>query len=138
MAKHSVDRGSDSVLRDLLLVVESEPDVDPDEVDRLVRQLRAELTDLDVESVALVTSESAPLGAKGGDPFSLGALLITLTATGGVFTVLIETTRDWLARHTAARRISVTIDGDTIILEKGSAQERSALIGAYMRRHEVQ
>jgi hypothetical protein len=51
---------------------------------------------------------------------------------------LIETVRDWLARHAAARRISVTIDGDTVVLEKGSEQERSALIEAYIRRHEVE
>jgi hypothetical protein len=137
MAGDGVDRGSDSALRDLVLVVESEPDVDSDALDRSVRQLCAELKDLDVESVAPVASEAVPLGAKGADPFSLGALLITLTATGGVVTVLIETARDWLARHAAARRISVTIDGDTIVLEKGSEQERSALIDAYMRRHEV-
>ena len=138
MGGRGVDRCSDSVLRDLVLVVESGPDVDSDEVDRSVRQLRAELKDLDVESVTPATWENVPLDAKGVDPVSLGALLITLTATGGVFTVLIETARDWLARHAAARRISVTIDGDTIVLEKGSAQERSALIDAYMRRHGVE
>jgi hypothetical protein len=60
-----------------------------------------------------------------------------MSATGGVFPVLIETVRDWLARHVATRRISVTIDGDTIVLERGSEQERSALIKAYMRRHGV-
>lgn len=132
-----VDCGSDGDLRRLLLVVEAEPGVDPDAVDQSVRQLRAELKDLDVESVTPVTSGNAPLGAKGVDPFSLGALLITLSAAGGVFTSLVETARDWLARHAAARRISVTIDGDTIVLEKGSARERSALIDAYLRRHEV-
>jgi hypothetical protein len=111
MAECGVDHGSDSALRDLVLVVESEPDVDPDVLDRSVRQLHAELKDLDVESIAPLTSEKAPPDAKGIDPSSLGALLITLPATGGVFTVLIETARDWLARHSAARSISVTIDG---------------------------
>lgn len=137
MAGQGVDHRLDSVLRDLVLVVESEPDADPDEADRSARQLRAELKDLDVESIAPATAKRAPQGAKGVDPLSLDALLITLTATGGVFTVLIEAARGWLARHSSARRISVTIDGDTIVLEKGSAQERSALIDAYIRRHEV-
>jgi hypothetical protein len=137
MAGRGVDRGSDSVLRDLVLVVESEPEVDPDALDRSVRQLRAELKDLDVESVAPLISGNAPPGAKGVDPSGLGDLLITLPASGGVFTVLIETARDWLARHAAARSISVTIDGDTLVLEKSSAQERTALIEAYLRRHEV-
>jgi hypothetical protein len=121
-------------LRDLVLVVEAQPDVDPDEVDRSVRQLHTELKGLDVESVTPLALENAPPGAKGVDPFSLGTLLITLSATGGVFPVMIETVRDWLARHAATRRISVTIDGDTLVLEQSSAQERTALIDAYLRR----
>ena len=137
MAGFGVDRGSDSVLRDLVLVVESEPDVGHDALDRSVRQLRAELKDLDVESVAPLTLGNVPPGAKGVDPSSLGDLQITQTATGGVVTVLIETVRDWLARHAVARSISVTIDGDMLVLEKSSAQERTALIEVYLRRHEV-
>jgi len=119
------------------MVLESEPDVDLDEADRSGRQLRAELKNLDVESITPADLEIAPPGAKGVDPSSLTALLITLSAAGGVFPVLIETARDWLARHAAVRRISVTIDGDTLVLEKGSERERSALIDAYLRRHEV-
>lgn len=138
MAGHGVDRGSARILRDLVLVVEPEPDAEPDEAERSIRRLRAELKDLDVESVDHVTSENAPQGAKGVDQLNLGALLVTLAATGGVFTVLIEAARDWLARHASARRISVIIDGDTIVLEKSSAEERDALIEAYLRRHEVE
>jgi hypothetical protein len=137
MAGHDVERSSGRVLRGLVLVVASEPDVDPDEVDRSVRQLYAELNDLDVESIVPRPPQDTPLGAKGVDPFSLGALLITLTTAGGVITSVIATARDWLARHATARRISVTIDGDTIVLERASAQERDALIEAYVRRHEV-
>jgi hypothetical protein len=137
MAGHEVDRRSGSALRGLVLVVDPAPEADLDEVDRSLRQLRAEFKDLDIESVVTVTSPSMPRGAKGVDSVSLGTLLITLTATGGVLPIVIETARDWLARHAAAQRISVTIDGDTIVLEKGSMQERSALIEAYVRRHEV-
>jgi hypothetical protein len=138
MAVRDVDPGSGSARRDVVLLVELEPDVDPDEIDRSVRQLRAELMDLDVESVAPVAADNAPPGAKGADLYSLSALLVTLAATGGVFTTLIEAARDWLARQAVGRRISVTIDGDTIVLEKASVQERSALIDVYLRRHEVE
>lgn len=136
MAIHRV-HGSDGEMRNLVLVVEAGPGVDAEEVDRSVRQLHAELKDLDIESLAPVSVENLPRGAKGVDPFSLGALLITLSAPGGVFTALIGTARDWIDRQAAARRISVTIDGDTLVLEKSSVQERTALIDAYMRRHEV-
>jgi len=137
MAGHGVDCQSDGALRDLVLVVESEPGLDADEFDRLVRHLRAELMDLNVESVTSATSEDVPAGAKSADAISLGALLVTLSAAGGVLPVVIEVARDWLARRALARRISVTIDGDTIVLEQGSPQERTALIEAYIRRHEA-
>ena len=137
MAGCGVDRDADSTLRELILVVEPEPDADPDEVDRLVRQLRADLKNLDIESVTSLGTGKTPPGAKGVDPVTVSALLVTLSASGGVFTALIESVRDWLARHAAAERISVTIDGDTLVLEKSSGQERSALIDAYMRHHEV-
>ncbi|HEU0288138.1 MAG TPA: hypothetical protein VFR22_13905, partial [Nocardioidaceae bacterium] len=81
---------------------------------------------------------AVPEGAKGADPYSIGALLVTLSAAGGVFSLLIETARDWLGRQAAADKISVTIDGDTLVLEKTSKKERGALIEAYIRRHEVE
>ncbi|MEO7195465.1 MAG: hypothetical protein ABIZ05_11695 [Pseudonocardiaceae bacterium] len=136
MTGYDIDCGAERVSRDLLLVVDTEPDFEPDELDRSVRRLRAELRDLDVESVAPVTAETAPPGAK-GVASSVGALLITLTTTPGVGAVALETARDWLSRHAGAHRILVTIDGDTIMLERGSAQERSALIDAYLRHHGV-
>jgi hypothetical protein len=51
---------------------------------------------------------------------------------------LIETARDWLGRQSAAEEISLTIDGDTLVLKKSSEKERGALIEAYIRRHEVE
>ncbi|MGH3900609.1 MAG: effector-associated constant component EACC1, partial [Pseudonocardiaceae bacterium] len=107
-------------MRNLLLVLEPEPDVDPDKAERSARWLRAELTVLDVESISWAASEAAPERAKGVDPATLAALFITLSDPGGVLTVLIDTIRDWLARNASARRISVTIDCDTIVLEKAS------------------
>lgn len=122
---------------DLLLILELEPDVDPEVTERSARQLRSELKEVDVESIIPLTSSDLPQGAKGTDPVSLGSLLITLSATGGALTILLHTVRDWLARQAAAHRISVTIDDDTIVLEKASGQERSALIDAYIRRHKM-
>jgi hypothetical protein len=124
-------------LRELTVVVEAETDADPAELDQLVHRLRTELGSTDVESVEPISSGEVPPGAKGADPASIGALLVTLSAAGGVFSLLIETARDWLGRQAAADNISVTIDGDTLVLEKSSEAERSALVEAYIRRHEV-
>jgi Effector Associated Constant Component 1 len=124
--------------RQLIVVVEPETDADPEALDQLVRQLRTELRNTEVEDVEPINAPPAPEGAKGADPYSLGALLVTLSAAGGVFSLLIETARDWLGRQAAAEKISVTIDGDTLVLEKSTRKERGELIEAYIRRHEVE
>jgi hypothetical protein len=125
-------------LRQLIVVVETETDADPEALDQLVRQLRTELQNTEVEDVEPINAPYAPEGAKGADPYSLGALLVTLSAAGGVFSLLIETARDWLGRQATAEKISVTIDGDTLVLEKSTKKERGELIEAYIRRHEVE
>jgi hypothetical protein len=122
----------------LLLVVEPDADLDPDDAERLVRQLRAEVAELDVESVGPAVGGAVPAGAKAADAVTLGALVVALSASGGVFTALIETLRDWLGRQSARHRIAVTIDGDTIELERASAEQKEALLAAYVQRHSGQ
>src|SRR5215469_12961993 len=122
--------------RDLLLVLELEPEADADEAERLGRQLRTELTQLDVEAVKPAPITDVPEGAKGG-AVDWGSLLVTFSAAGGVFTSVIAMAQDWLDRHSAAQRVKITIDNDTIVLDRASAQEREQLIGTWVRRHAV-
>jgi hypothetical protein len=117
---------------DVLLVLALDPELDPEAGERLLRHLRAELAELDVESVRPGPAATVPDGAEGTDPLTLGAVVVALSASGGVFTVLVETLRDWLDRHSARHRVSLTIDGDTIELERASAAERRDLVDAYM------
>lgn len=119
---------------EILLAVEAEPGADPEESERLGRQLRARLLELDVDRVAAVPDGALPAGAK-GDAVSVAQWLVTLSATGGVFATVIATVKDWLARRSAAQSITVTIAGDTLQLERATAAERSELIDAFVRRH---
>ena len=118
-----------------MLVVVADPEADPETAARQARRLRAEIAELDVESVRHAPGTAAPDGAKGADPVTAGAILVALGASGGMFTVLVETVRDWLGRQSARHRVSVTIDGDTIELEHPSADERRDLIDTFVRRH---
>jgi hypothetical protein len=122
---------------EVLLVLEPDPETDPEVHERLTRQVRAEIAELDVESVSALGTEP-PAGAKGADPVTLGALVVALSASGGVFTALIETLRDWLGRHAGRHRISVTIDGDTIELDRASSAQQRQLVEAYLRRHSAE
>ena len=126
--------GTDGDPRNLLIELQLDPDIDPDEVERFGRQLRAELAQLDVEAISPMVSSDVPQGAKGVG-VDWGSLLVTFSTAGGVFTSVIVMVQDWLDRHSAAKGIKVTIDNDTIELGRASAQEREELIGTWVRRH---
>jgi hypothetical protein len=97
--------------------------------------LRAELAELDVESVAPRWVKPLRMVRRVPTRWRFGAIVVALSASGGVFTALIETLRDWLGRQSRRHRISVTIDVDTIELERASAGQQQALLDAYIRRH---
>jgi hypothetical protein len=120
---------------ELLLALELDPEVDAASCERLIRQLRAELAELDVESVDLAAGGEVPVGAKAADLVTLGAIVVAMSASGGVFTSVIDTVRDWLGRQSRPHRIAVTIDGETIELERATARQQSDLVDAYVRRH---
>ncbi|MFF3326228.1 hypothetical protein [Streptomyces sp. NPDC002889] len=117
------------------MAVTCDPELDAEALDRLARGLRAEISELEVESVRPAPTGAVPADAKAVDAVTLGAVVVALSASGGVFTALIDTLRDWLGRQSARHRISLTIDGDTIELEHSTAAERQELIEAYIRRH---
>jgi len=120
---------------DVLVVLEPDEESDEEELERLSRGLRAELVELDVDSVRAASAEAVPPGAKAADPVTIGAIIVALSASGGVFTSLVQTLRDWLDRSTGRHKITMTIDGDTIEIERATAGEQRALIDAYISRH---
>ena len=93
----------------VVVTLDTESEVEAGEVERLSRQLRAEIKQLDVESVNYPKGD-APAGAK-GDPFVWTELLVTLGSAGSVLPILHGTIQGWLDRHKESHRITVTIDG---------------------------
>ncbi|MFE9602716.1 hypothetical protein [Streptomyces hokutonensis] len=123
---------------DVLLGLAPDGAADQEEAERFVGRLRAELRGLDFDALRVHASPSGdvpPEGAKAVDPVTVGAVVLALSASGGVLPTLVETLRDWLGRQSARHRVSVTIDGDTIELERASADERRELVDAFVRRH---
>jgi hypothetical protein len=123
---------------DVLVVMTPDAELDDEAGERLSRQLRRELAELAVDSVRAAPGEALPDGAKGADPVTVGAIILAMSASGGVFTAVIETLRDWLGRQSRRHRISMTIDGDTIELERATAEQQSELLAAYIQRHSVE
>ncbi|MEU8632656.1 hypothetical protein AB0C38_10835 [Amycolatopsis sp. NPDC048633] len=119
--------------RRALVRLEVEDEDGDEELDRLARRLRAELGELDVDVLAV--AGDLPAGAKAADPVTIGSLVVAFSAAGGVFPGVLETLREWLGRQAGKHRIKVTVDGDTVELERATSAERQQLIDAFVRRH---
>ncbi|MFD9485230.1 hypothetical protein ACFWBX_14800 [Streptomyces sp. NPDC059991] len=116
----------------MTVTLEGASDSDRVELDQLTVKLRADLLELDVESVELARTEETPTGAKVGDAVALGLLTVTLSpiALRGVFRLL-ET---WMVSR-PIRRVRVVLGDDSIELEQASVEEQERLVGAFIVAH---
>lgn len=112
-------------------------DADAEELERLTHQLRAELLELDVESVEVASGGAAPDGTKATDIAAWGSLLVTLAGAGGVLPVVIETVRSWLTRH-SGQTVMVKVGDAELQLSGATAQERQELVSAWVRAVQTQ
>ena len=87
---------TDSKILNLTLYVDVGEDADADELDRLTRQLRAEMQELEVESVELVKEDSVPDGAKPAEAVTLGALAVAILPS--IVPKVIEFLQAWSMR----------------------------------------
>ena len=115
---------------DLIVQVGGDTDDDQGEVLALARRLGAELLDLDVDAVELLTDADAPEGAKGVSALA-GMLGVRLgaAALAGAFTKI----RSWVSRN--GRSVEVTIDGDTIKVTGITSEQQDQLINVWLSRH---
>ena len=120
---------------ELRVALEPDPDTDPEDAERLGRQLRDELRDLDVADVEPVEGALPPDGAKSGVLATLTEWLVTLSG-GGVVVPVIGAIKEWLGRGAGNHKVTVTIDGDTLELGRATDAERSEIVDAFVRRHQ--
>lgn len=120
---------------DVLLGLTPDSAADAEKSERLTTRLRAELRGLDIYTLQVLADAAPPEGAKAVDPVTAGAVVLALSAPSGVLTSLVGLLQDWLGRQSARHRVSVTIDGDTVELERATPEERRQLIDAFVRRH---
>lgn len=118
----------------LTLKIHPQADEDAADLTRLTRQLRAELTELAVDSVEPLGDGQPQAHAKGLDPAAWAGLAIALAASGGVLPTLINTLQAWLTRH-ERRGVTLEIDGDKLEVTGISSQEQRRLIEMWVGRH---
>jgi Effector Associated Constant Component 1 len=119
---------------DLIIRINSASD-DEEELERSTQQLREELLDLNLDTVALAKTGIAPKGSKAGEEIvSWGSLIVTLAASGGVLPSLIGTVQSWLSRR-ENQKILIEIDGDKLEVTGISSEEQNRLIDVFVSRH---
>lgn len=118
----------------ITLYLYPDPGLSSDEQEESILQLREELLELDIEQVDFVSAEEAPPLSKGDPAFTWGTLLLTLAASGGVLTTLINLLNMWLTRHDR-RRIVLEMNGDKLEITGVSSDEQQRLIDIWLIRN---
>lgn len=119
------------------MALRSEPGTDAEDAERLGRQLRDELRELDVDEVVQVTATEEPPPGSKGVAAPIAEWLVTMSASGGAVALLVGTVRDWLARRSGGHTVTVTMDGDTLELSGATPGERDQVIETFLRRHQA-
>jgi hypothetical protein len=115
----------------LILQVLPAADSDAAELTGLAGGLHDELLGVDGASVAPLTAEAAPAGAKG-----LGTLAGWLVAQSGTLDGLravVATVRGWVSR--TGRSVEVSIGGDVLKVTGVTSQQQGEIIDAWLARH---
>lgn len=122
----------------LELSVQGDPGADADQVDREARQLRAELRELDLGPVELRAAE-APSGAKAGEGFALGSLLMEVLPNA--ITPLVDFLRSWaLRRNGRTVKVKTVFEDRSVEMEFDPAtvspEEMKSLVSSILKKLE--
>lgn len=106
---------------------------DRTELDELTRQLRAEVEELNVDSVEEVSAGPAPTGTKAADFSAIGQMAVTLAPT--IIPPLFELLKSWVERKPSTPvKVTVRVGRKTAQIEYDpahtSAKDLEALIKA--------
>jgi hypothetical protein len=82
---------------DLIVTIDSGGELDADQLDRLTRQLKSELLDLDTEAVELVKNANAPAGTKSAEAVTAGTLAVAILPS--FLPTLLEYLKSWTMRE---------------------------------------
>jgi hypothetical protein len=118
----------------LLLHLDTELEPDEEELETLTHQLREELEELDYLQVDFVRQGDIPEKAKVAEPITLGTLLLSLAASGGVLTALISAIQGWLTRN-GQRSVTLEMGGDKLVVTGISSEEQRRLIDDWLTRN---
>lgn len=115
---------------DLVLQVEPAPDGDDGEVAELTQRLRAQLLELDVDSVDPIADTSEVAGAKGLETL-VGWLAVRLGKEG--LRTAVAAVVNWATR--TGHNVEVSYDGDVLKVSGVTSAQQERIINDFLDRH---
>lgn len=117
------DNSMESTVSNLFLEIDVGREADADELQRLTHQLRSEIRELKVESVALVDKEDGPDGAKSVAGLTIGSLAVSILPK--LIPALIGFLQSWMMRA-ENRKIKIKAQvGDRLVESEFSPENTS-------------
>jgi Effector Associated Constant Component 1 len=117
----------------IIVSVDPGSDADVEERAEAALSLRADLANLDVESVQFAGGgASQETGAKSGDPVSWGTLVVAVVSSGAL-TALIATVNGWLGRQQGGS-VTVKIGEDELVLTGASSEDQRRVVDDWLAR----
>lgn len=115
---------------DLVLQVAPAPDSDDGEVAELTQRLRAELLELDVDSVDPIADAAEAAGAKGLETL-VGWLAVRLGKEG--LRAAISVVVNWATR--TGHNVEVSYDGDVLKVSGVTSAQQERIINDFLAQH---
>jgi hypothetical protein len=115
----------------LILRLQPDPSGDLEELAELTARLRAELLELDVDSVDALTDETTPEHAK-GVAVLVGWLAVRFGTVEGLRAV-VAAARGWASRTN--RVVEVSYGGDMLKVTGVTSQQQEKIIDDWLARH---
>ncbi|WP_369265210.1 hypothetical protein [Streptomyces sp. R35] len=122
----------DGTVQWLSLVLRGGADSDREELESYTLELRERVLELEVDGVVLERSGVAPEGAKPGEVFALGALVVTVAPFA--MRSVVRLLESWI-EHRPVRTVNITVGEDSLEVEAVSSADQRRLIDAFIARH---
>jgi hypothetical protein len=111
-------------------------DANPEETAELTIWLKDQIKQLPIESIEIPKAGPLPDGARVGDPFTWGAIIVALAPT--VVEQLLKLLRELLKRQKTPVKIQVECDGKKVTIEGNPDPQQLEAVGTFLKEIDVQ
>jgi hypothetical protein len=119
---------------ELVIDLLADPDAEDEELAELVRQLRRELLDLDVEVVVLATPGQPPVAAKGIGLAADSTLMVRFALGPDVLRSVVSGVQSWADRQ-RLYSVNLILDGDSLWITGPRRPAQGRAVDLWIARH---